>query len=195
MRHYPTAFFKRIDTHFGTYRGLIRLGLAWLDYLSGRYDRQLTPDLSKVERLVFVCLGNVCRSPYAELIARESGLPAVSLGLASASGQPAYGPAIDTAKRRGRDLAAHRATDIGDFVPRDGDLYLVMEARQIERLRNALPAIQADIALLGLWARPMQPHIHDPMNLDPDYFINCYKTIENAVKHLSEDYVAARSMR
>ncbi|THD81526.1 low molecular weight phosphotyrosine protein phosphatase [Aliigemmobacter aestuarii] len=72
-----------------------------------------------IPRILFVCLGNICRSPTAEgvfrtLAARE-GL-AVSVDSAGTAGwhagKPPYGPSIAAAARRGYDLSDLRARQL-----------------------------------------------------------------------------------
>jgi len=189
-----SLYHRLIDARFGTYRGLIRLALAHGEAAVGRLADFSDPDLARVDRLVFVCLGNVCRSPYGELMAREHGLPTASFGLSTTTGVTAYPDGVETARRRGRDLTGHVARNISDFEIRDGDLLLTMEVRHARRLDRHLQAIgsAAQIALLGSWASPGRPHIHDPMTLSADYFLTCYRVIESAVGNLALHYKQAK---
>ncbi len=173
-----------INHRYGTWRGLVRLWLAWAELVSGRLRTCQRLDLARVNRLVWVCQGNVCRSPYADKIAAELGLPTASFGLSTTTGAPAYGDAIAAAARANRDLGAHRATDLNDFDLRDGDLLVAMEVRQIRQLEQRLPEHPAQRTLLGLWARPRRPHIHDPMTLSASYFDTCYAVTESGVRGL-----------
>src|SRR5260370_29706063 len=79
-----------VRSSFGTYRGLIRLVLAWLEYLTGRYRQFKQIRWERVARVVFVCHGDICRSPYAERRAVSVGLPAPSFGLSADSCAPSH---------------------------------------------------------------------------------------------------------
>ena len=46
--------------------------------------------------------------------------------------------------------------------------------------------------LLGHWAQPRLPHLHDPYGLDDRYMATCLARIERAVKRLIRDYPGAR---
>lgn len=96
-------------------------------------------------RILFVCLGNICRSPSAEAVvaakAKAAGLP---LELDSAGtgswhvSEPPYPPMIRAAGQRGYDLSALRARRItrADFAA--FDLIVVMDDNNlddVERLR------------------------------------------------------------
>lgn len=193
----PTATEKKIASpkqrlsslvtgSFGTHRGLVRTLLAEAEYLAGRVNQFLQPDLATTQRLVFVCLGNINRSAFAQGIAAASGLHTASIGLSTSSGNPAFHMAIDTARHFGIDLQGHRTTDISDYEYRPGDLLLAMEIRHAHRLANeGIP--QRAISLLGHWATPHRIHIHDPYTLSSAYFRTCFSLIHSAVRELAMD--------
>ncbi len=78
--------------------------------------------LSKLERrILFVCTGNTCRSPMAEVIARDlvqkqppSGITTIvqSAGVAAGSGMSATREAVDVVKSMGMDLSGHQSRPI-----------------------------------------------------------------------------------
>lgn len=169
---------------FGTHRGLVRLLLGEAEFLLGRLDRFLAPDLTLTRRLVFVCLGNINRSAFAEKVAAAMGLEASSIGLATSTGAPAFPTAVFTAGRFGIDLSSHQATDIGDYTFREGDLLLAMEVRHAHRLAQSGIPWEA-IALLGQWASPHRIHIHDPHTLSDAYYRTCFSVIHSAIRELA----------
>ncbi|MDI3335982.1 low molecular weight protein-tyrosine-phosphatase [Defluviimonas aestuarii] len=99
-----------------------------------------------MKRILFVCLGNICRSPAAEAVfaakASAAGL-AVSVDSAGTGGwhigDPPYPPMIAAAAARGYDLAPLRArqvrrTDFDDF-----DLILAMDRVNLADLSALRP--------------------------------------------------------
>ncbi len=180
-----------LTQQFGTARGLIRLGLSYGEVLAGR-DGALAVDPAHVNRLVFVCHGNICRSAMADVVARKAGMNVASVGLSTDTGKPAHGPAIEAASALGFDMTAHRATRIQDFVPQEGDLLLAMEVRHLRKLA-AMPHVGATPRrLLGLHLSPPIPHLHDPYELDPAYMPVCLRRVIRAVEALSLTYPSAR---
>lgn len=175
-----------VDVGFGTFRGFVRLLLGELEFLSGRLAPYVQIRPQAVRRLVFVCLGNINRSAFGHVVADGYGAHAVSLGLSTTTGAPAFEKAIGTAPVYGYDLTAHRATNFTDFRYQPGDLLLAMEVRHVhELIRRGIPADA--IALLGHWSRPHRIHIHDPHRHTDQYFRTCFAIIHSAVANLVEE--------
>lgn len=175
-----------VDANHGTWRGWVRSLLAEAEYGIGRLDPFLAPDLSQVSRLVFVCLGNINRSAFAEQVAAGLGLNSCSIGLSTTAGAPATVPARQHAPRFGCSLERHRATRLQDHQPRDGDLLLVMEVRHARALL-ALGHRPDHITMLGHWASPRRLHLHDPHTLSNAYYESCFTLIRSAVEGLGRD--------
>lgn len=180
-----------IKSRFGTFRGLVRLALSYPQLLLGR-SASSAPDAAQVRRLVFVCQGNICRSAFADVAARQAGLNVASFGLSTTTGRGAHPPAILAAQALGHDLSAHRAIDMQDYVPQDGDLLLAMEVRQLHRLAADPRMKHIPRVLLGRWTRPMLPHLHDPYSLDDRYMATCLKRIDRAIPQLVRAFPGAR---
>ena len=175
-----------VRRRYGTWRGLARLGVAQLDCATGRTRAFARVNWDQVDRLVFVCRGNICRSAYAEWRARALRLPAASFGLATTTGVGADPEARRAAAARKLDLSPHRTTAAADFSLCDGDLIVAMELRHVAWVRRLFvdPAPH-QVTLLGLWSRPRRPHIQDPYGLDRSYFDSCFSVIDSAVATLS----------
>ena len=182
----PTRMTQIMTANYGTFRGWVRSMLGQLEFIAGRLDPYLNPLAFQVDRLVFVCLGNINRSAFAAAVARAQGMKVCSFGLATTSGAPAFHSSVTTAKRFGIDLSSHIATDITDYVYQSGDLLLAMEVRHIKLLLDrGMPAHA--IAPLGNWASPHRIHLHDPYTLSDAYFQTCFTLINSAVINLSEE--------
>lgn len=175
-----------IETNFGTFRGCVRLALGEIEYLSGRLQSFTQVNPAQVSRLVFVCLGNINRSAFADVVAKRCGVRVTSIGLTTTTGAPAYEKAIHFAPLFGCNLQTHRATNFSDYVFQPGDLLLAMEVRHArELIRRGIP--QESIALLGHWAKPHRIHIHDPHTLSDRYFQTCFAILQSAVLSLVEE--------
>ena len=179
---------RAISDRFGTSRGLVRLALAWPELALGT----ARPPQGEVRRLVFVCHGNICRSAYADVLAKSLGAETASFGLSTTSGQPAHPPVAALAEMSGRSLAEHRTTAREDYTPQNGDLLLAMEHRHLRKLAADPRLSELPRVLLGNYASPPLPHLHDPYELSPAYMARCLGRIDRAVRRLVTRYPAAR---
>jgi protein-tyrosine phosphatase len=181
------AMITFVQRRFGSARGLVRLALALLELATGRLAPFRLRRPQDVRRVVFVCLGNICRSAFAQQIAIGYGLPTASLGLSTTTGAASPAEAVEAAQRLGVAIHGHRATDLRDFEILPGDLLLAMEVRHARALRQRLPARKdVQIVLLGSWCSPPMPHLHDPFTLSADYFDTCFRRVRQAVGGLNQ---------
>lgn len=141
---------------------------------------------SEFERLVFVCHGNVCRSPYAEHKAQQMGIKSISFGLDTRSGTAANGTAISVATDRGVDLSSHRSQQISVDQLKENDLILAMEPWHIRAIKRLEPSGHRSVALLGLAASQWPySYIPDPYGLSDTMFGSCFDIIDRALETLS----------
>jgi len=145
--------------------------------------------------VLFVCLGNICRSPSAEGVfavrARAAGLE-VRVDSAGTSdwhvGNPPYGPMQAAAAARGYDLGALRARQ---FTARDFeafDLIVAMDEenqRNIERLRPA--GSDTRVVLMLDFADTPRSEVPDP------YYTRDFDQALDLIEAASEGLIAQLS--
>lgn len=178
---------RRLFVRYGGKRAWLRLLGERVALAAGRYSDLEAIDWRRVDRVVFVCAGNICRSPYGEARARATGIPATSFGLSADPTSAANARARAVAGRRGVDLTPHRARTAAGVSLTAGDCVLLFDPLHVAPLRGQLPAAPGcQIGLLGLWSDPACPYIHDPYGLDERYFEACFARIDSAVRRLAE---------
>ncbi|TNE87725.1 MAG: low molecular weight phosphotyrosine protein phosphatase [Deltaproteobacteria bacterium] len=117
--------------------------------------------------LLFVCTGNICRSPMAEGIARDAGsrmgldLEVKSASALGLDGDPADRKAIAVCAELGIDIAEHEAQPVTAELMEWADQVLVMEMRHAMDLRFRFPEHDEKIVLLGPFGGKME--IADPI--------------------------------
>ncbi|QAX29034.1 low molecular weight protein-tyrosine-phosphatase [Leisingera sp. NJS204] len=137
--------------------------------------------------ILFVCLGNICRSPAAEGVFRAlcPDVETDSAGTASYhAGEPPYGPMQVAAQARGLDISDLRARQFrrGDFE--DFDLIIAMDASNLENIEALRPVGNETPVRLFTDYAPETGAGHVP---DPYYtrdFDGCLDLIEAAAKGL-----------
>jgi protein-tyrosine phosphatase len=137
------------------------VGYALLGTL-GFFHSARRVDWTRVRRLVFVCSGNICRSPFGERLAQLRGIPAISFGIHANGIAPADSMAARVAGHLNVDLGAHISTRAADYEPRPGDLLLAMEPGQLASIREQVRSADVQMTLLGLWGRWTLPYLPDP---------------------------------
>jgi protein-tyrosine phosphatase len=174
-----------IADHFGSRRGFLRplTQQAACRVRPGAYRR---PPLSEVTRLVFICKGNICRSAFAESVAASVEFPACSYGFETHVGKPANPGMAEAAKAAGIDLSGHRTTPLSEHAALPGDLVLLFESGHLPEVEGLIGK-GAPRALLGMWATPPWPYIHDPFGASPAYYEKAANTIRQATLNLVID--------
>lgn len=163
---------------YGGKRAYVAHLRACASYAMGSYRSARSVEWGSVERLVFVCQGNICRSPYACARAHALGARAISFGLEAVDGAGANEDAARNALRRGIDLKDHRSTRLLSSLIAPGDLIVAFEPVHLLRVTQQNVTSPTGLTLLGLWARPVRPHIQDPYGRTDRYFQQCFAAID-----------------
>ena len=126
-------------------------------------------------RILFICMGNICRSPTAEAVFRhalQQRAPDVAVEIDSAGthdyhvGEAPDRRAIAAAQRRGIDMSALRARQIQASDFDRFDLLLAMDQENVTELRRRAPSTYHQrIRLLMEYA----PEAHSRVVPDPYY--------------------------
>ena len=163
---------------YGGKRGYLDHARSRLLYSLGAYREAERIDWVAINRLVFVCKGNICRSPYAAERARILGVPAVSCGLEAKVGTAADPAAVRNANPRNVDLAQHRSSICDTRQFREADLVIVFEPWQFDAVLRRIVNRRVSVTLLGIWSRPIRPYIPDPYGQNDEFFQGCYAAID-----------------
>lgn len=149
--------------------------------------------------ILFVCYGNLYRSPYAaarfeQLIPPpfQGSIAVGSVGFARA-GRPVPYAGITVAAAAGVDLSAHRSSTLDPGRVGGFDLIVAMEPRHAAAIRSRQTSSQPPIILLGdLDPCPGTPRtITDPANRDPEVLQEVYTRIDRCLEALINPILAA----
>lgn len=165
----------------------------------GKENQTIPPPLNPVMnmeyKLLFVCLGNICRSPAAEEIMRsilqEAGLEKTiqvdSAGLIGYhQGELPDARMRSHAARRGYRLTHHsRPVGVEDFY--DFDLVLAMDDSNFSKLRRLAPSPEEESKVCRMtdFLQHIQAdHVPDPYYGGADGFENVLNILEDACQGL-----------
>jgi protein-tyrosine phosphatase len=131
-------------------------------------------------KILVVCVGNICRSPSGEYLLKTL-LPnkeIASAGVGALVGKPADKLACEVAMEHNVSLEGHKARQLNSHVCREYDLILVMEQGHIEAVTNIAPEARGKTMLLSHWNG--KEDIPDPYRQSKEAFDHAYKLIEQA---------------
>jgi len=109
--------------------------------------------------ILFVCAGNTCRSPLAEVIANARDISAASAGLYALPGKPASMGAMIEAETRGLSLRSHRSKQVSQELLDKADIVYAMSDELAEAMTQAFPESKGKI-------KAISPNIPDPYGMD-----------------------------
>jgi protein-tyrosine phosphatase len=146
-------------------------------------------------RVLFVCMGNICRSPTAhgvfrKLLQEHAADFLIELDSAGTGdwhvGQPPDRRATEAASRRGVEISDLRARTVGDEDFEHYDYILAMDELNLVTLRDRSPAkYHAKIRLLMDFAPPpLNRNVPDPYYGGPAGFEQVLDLLEEAGRGL-----------
>ena len=147
-------------------------------------------------RVIFVCTGNICRSPMAEVVLRalatRHGLDSHMVSTSAGTGDWHVGEradmrTLDALARRGFDGSLHRARQFGATTFAENDLIVALD-RTHERILRAWARTDDDEGKVTL-LRAFDPHassmdVPDPYYAGPEMFDSVLAMIETATRGL-----------
>jgi protein-tyrosine-phosphatase len=147
-------------------------------------------------KILFVCDGNICRSPMAAEYLRHravrEGLSHVvvdSAGLLGIRDSPAASFAVEVFHDEGLDLTRHKSRGITLADMRTADLVVAMTALQLETLARQYPEAQERRLLLRAFEgeptpRDGAPDLEDPIRRPIEAYREAFSIIRTCVDHL-----------
>ena len=144
--------------------------------------------MASPKTILFVCTGNLCRSPMAMALLRkqlsDAGLDGrfrvESAGTWAAEGAPASPYACQVMAERGLDLSGHRTRDISHVSMDEVALVLVMTRHHREAILAEFPSARGKTFLLSELAG-MSYDIADPYGNTLDTYRYCADELEDLI--------------
>lgn len=137
------------------------------------------------ERILIVCIGNICRSPTAEYLLRhrlgEGHASRIgSAGLAAMTGYPMDATSLGLLEEHGVSGGDHRARQVDTTLLRQSDLVLAMEKSHVAVIGRMAPEVSGKVFLLDRWSGGRD--IPDPYRRPRSAYEQAYSMIEQGIE-------------
>src|SRR6266700_5410834 len=145
-----------------------------------------------MKTILFVCTGNVCRSPMAEGIFRQAirgrgNYRVLSAGLGALEGQPPSSYAVQAVKELGIDISDRRSRALTPEMVQQADYIFGMTHSHIDTVMLLYPQAAEKTFLLREFDETLdlfEKDISDPIGGSYEVYLNCRDQIEQGIASL-----------
>jgi glycine hydroxymethyltransferase len=142
-----------------------------------------------VKNVLFVCTGNICRSPIAEgLFRRLTGnrkeIEVASAGVHAVRGQPPSVYAVEVCAAEGTDISGLRSQPLTGALVDQATHIFAMTGAHVETIQTLFPQSAEKTFLLREFEEPgttVWRDVPDPIGLGRDVYGDCARIIKNAL--------------
>lgn len=155
-----------------------------------RYERaRRRLDRSDPRRILFLCLGNICRSPLAERLLRSrlgDGVMVESAGFIGPD-RPPPPEALESAQKLGVEHGDHRSRTVTDHRLRAAEIILVFDGKNVRKLKSSFPGHAEKVVWLGdldpVWSG--RRAVDDPWGQGASAFDETFERIARCVEEMA----------
>jgi glycine hydroxymethyltransferase len=145
-----------------------------------------------MKTILFICTGNVCRSPMAEALFRHAvrgrgEFRAVSAGIGAVDGQPPTAHSVRAMRELGVDISGQRSRMLTVELVRSADFILGMTHGHVDTVALLYPPVAEKTFLLREFDETLEPYekdISDPIGSPYEIYVECRDQIEQGIASL-----------
>lgn len=144
-----------------------------------------------MKSVLFICTGNICRSPMAEGLMRHwtgGTVEVASAGLGAGRGQPPSAHAVDVLKREGVDISGQRSQPVSAELLERADYIFTMTQDHLDMLLLLFPEMGPKMRLLRFAdaAKGGRADVTDPIGGSRQTYESCKEDIKRALPQVIE---------
>ena len=145
--------------------------------------------LRTVKSVLFVCTGNICRSPIAEglfrrLLGNREDIEILSAGVHAVRGQPPSLYAVQVCEEEGADISGQRSQPLTAALVDRATHIFAMTGAHVETIQTLFPQSADKTFLLREFEEPgttVWRDVPDPIGLGREVYEDCAHIIKNAL--------------
>ena len=145
-----------------------------------------------MKTILFICTGNLCRSPMAEGLFRRAtdGLGefrVLSAGIGAANDQPPTPHAVAAMRELGIDISRHRSRMLTADLAGQADYIFGMTRSHVDTIALLYPEAEEKTFLLREFDETLEPFekdISDPIGSSYEVYVNCRNQIKQSIAPL-----------
>jgi len=145
-----------------------------------------------MKTILFICTGNICRSPMAEgifrhLVRGRGQYKVLSAGLGAMNGQPPSTHAVQAAKELGIDISGQRSRMLTPELVDEADFVFGMTHNHVDTVMMLYPHAAEKTFLLREFDETLdmfEKDISDPIGGSYHVYLNCRDQIEQGIASL-----------
>jgi protein-tyrosine phosphatase len=148
-------------------------------------------DRNNVQNLLFLCFGNICRSPFAEIYWNKlvDNIGSIrsdvtSAGFVEKTGRTTPNRFIKMLRAFGADLSGHRSRLVSYDMLNTADAVLIMDLRVFDLLEQKYPEFVNKAELLRRFSNNEEIEMKDPWSLEDSEAIMSFKQIGDSLEGL-----------
>jgi protein-tyrosine phosphatase len=139
-------------------------------------------------KILVVCIGNICRSPTAEALLKsrlaQRGIEVSSAGIHALVDKPMDSTALEVLREHGDDHPDHQGRQLTRELLQQADVILTMEQGHVLKIAQMAPEVRGKTFLLGKWQNNQE--IPDPYRQQKVAFEHVYQLMAQGVDSWSQ---------
>src|SRR5271170_5146018 len=145
-----------------------------------------------MKTILFICTGNICRSPMAEALFRHAvrgrgEFRVLSAGIGAVDGQPPTPHSVTAMRELGVDISAQRSRMLTAELVRQADFIFGMTHGHVDTIALLYPPVAEKTFLLREFDESLDPYekdIADPIGSPYEIYVHCHEQIGQGIASL-----------